>query len=420
MELLPPKALIDVDVASNPHIKNYLSGDADPIELYDYQENAVQAMLNNLCGLLEAPCGSGKTMMGLNMLIRLKKKALWLTHTKDLLDQSKDAALSLGVPKELIGTIEGGKINISEGITFAMVKTLSKVENLYQYKNTWDVIIVDECHHAAGTPTQYTQFSTVINALAAQRKYGLSATIDRADGSIKCVYALLGKKVYTVTKEMVADKTCDITIQQVSTGTPITSDCLDTDGTMIFSKLVTYLGECEERNQTIAENLFNNRTESNLILSDRLAHLKGLIECLKEKGIPEDRIRMIEGSMTSKKAKAARKQAILDMKNGNADFLFASYGLAQEGLNIPRLNRLHLVTPHKYEGVIQQCVGRIGRAFPDKGESICFDYIDAMPYCINAGKSRIRVYKKEGCAIKEVKVQVKPLTQSSFSNFVSS
>ena len=62
------------------------------VPLYDYQEEAVAAMLINHYGILQSPAGSGKTQMGIALATALGVKTLWLTHTKDLLTQSKTRA----------------------------------------------------------------------------------------------------------------------------------------------------------------------------------------------------------------------------------------------------------------------------------------------------------------------------------------
>lgn len=74
------------------------------VPLYDYQEEAVAAMLINHYGILQSPAGSGKTQMGIALACALGVKTLWLTHTKDLLTQSKSRAEQY-VDSELLGTI---------------------------------------------------------------------------------------------------------------------------------------------------------------------------------------------------------------------------------------------------------------------------------------------------------------------------
>ena len=110
---------------------------------------------------------------------------------------------------------------------------------------------MDECHRVAGTPTAVTQFSKVLNALAARHKYGLSATVHRADGMIVATYALLGEIAYQVPEEAVADKIMQVTILPRLTGVGLSKEFLDTDGTIIYAKLVNYLSENFPRNGQI-------------------------------------------------------------------------------------------------------------------------------------------------------------------------
>lgn len=145
------------------------------VPLYDYQKEAVGAMIINHYGILQSPAGSGKTQIGIALACSMQLKTLWLTHTKDLLTQSKNRAAQY-IDKSLLGTITEGKVNIGETMTFATIQTMCKV-NLNQYRDTWDCIIIDECHRVAGTPTAVTQFSKVLNTLRARHKYGLSATV---------------------------------------------------------------------------------------------------------------------------------------------------------------------------------------------------------------------------------------------------
>ena len=147
------------------------------IPLYSYQRDAVDALAKQRCGILQAPAGSGKTQMGLAVAARHRVKTLWLTHTADLLKQSKSRAEQYMSPS-LTGTITEGKVKIGKAITFATVQTMCKLD-LSRYRDVWDCIIVDECHRVAGSPTSVTQFSKVLNALAARHKYGLSATVHR-------------------------------------------------------------------------------------------------------------------------------------------------------------------------------------------------------------------------------------------------
>lgn len=364
------------------------------VPLYDYQEAAKEAMLKAYYGILQSPAGSGKTQVGIALAAALGRKTLWLTHTRDLLSQSKNRAEQYMSPS-LTGTITEGRVQIGKAITFATVQTMCNLD-LGRYRDIWDCIIVDECHRVAGTPTSVTQFSKVLNSLAARHKYGLSATVHRADGMIAATYALLGQIAYQVPDAAVAEKVMTVSVLPRPTHQGLSREFLDTDGTIIYAKLVNFLADRYDRNELITADLVENRNHYNLILSDRLSHLEYLM-----KHLPHDlrnQAVMVDGKMTSKKAKAMREQAIEDMRQGHKRYLFATYSLAKEGLDIPRLDRLYLVTPQKDYAVITQSIGRIARTFDGKAEPVVYDYVDeGIQYLIRSYKKRCATYRKAGC-----------------------
>lgn len=364
------------------------------VPLYDYQEAAKEAMLKAYYGILQSPAGSGKTQVGIALAAALGRKTLWLTHTRDLLSQSKNRAEQYMSPS-LTGTITEGRVQIGKAITFATVQTMCNLD-LGRYRDVWDCIIVDECHRVAGTPTSVTQFSKVLNSLAARHKYGLSATVHRADGMIAATYALLGQIAYQVPDAAVAEKVMTVSVLPRPTHQGLSREFLDTDGTIIYAKLVNFLADRYDRNELITADLVENRNHYNLILSDRLSHLEYLM-----KHLPHDlrnQAVMVDGKMTSKKAKAMREQAIEDMRQGHKRYLFATYSLAKEGLDIPRLDRLYLATPQKDYAVITQSIGRIARTFEGKAEPVVYDYVDeGIQYLVRSYKKRCATYRKCGC-----------------------
>lgn len=384
--------LHDIPVESTFTARKWLNYRA-VVPLYDYQQKAVSEMLKAKGGILQAPAGSGKTQMGISLIAQLGCKALWLTHTHDLLRQSYDRAAQY-IDESYLGSITEGKVNIGSGITFATVQTMCKLD-LQKYRNVWDCVVVDECHRVCGSPTTVTQFSMVLGNLAARFKYGLSATVHRADGMIQATYALLGKVMYTVPASEVDDRIMKVGIQPVRTGVGISRECLNADGTLQYARLVNYLCGNAVRNKVILHHLRNNKRYSSLILSDRLDHLRGLINALPAE-MRDDAV-MIDGKMTSKKAKAERDQAIEDMRRGKKKYLFATYNLCREGLDIPRLERLYLTTPQKDYAVITQSIGRIARTFEGKAEPVALDFVDDAGYLVRAYKKRCTTYRKNNC-----------------------
>lgn len=360
------------------------------VPLYDYQEEAVNAMIAAKYGILQSAAGSGKTQMGIALAVKLKRRTLWLCHTLDLIRQSKERA-ELYMSEDLIGTITEGKVSLGKGITFATIQTMCKLD-LPQYRDYWDCIITDEVHRVSGSPTAVTQYQMVLNGLSARHKYGLSATVHRADGMIQATYALVGKVAYQVPDEAVADKIMKVGIYPVGTGIEISREALNTDGTLNYTKLITYLTGNRTRNELIASCI---ERRPSLILSDRLNHLEELMSLLPE-DMQKDAV-MVSGKMTSKAGKAKREQAISDMRSGRKKYLFATYSLAKEGLDIPCLERLYMATPQKDYAIVTQSIGRIARTFDGKADPIAYDFVDNIGYLVKSYKKRCSTYRKNGC-----------------------
>ena len=369
--------------------------------LYDYQKEAVAGMINAKYGILKSKPGSGKTQCGIALIKAHRRRALWLCHTADLLNQSRERALRY-MDESLIGTITEGKVNVGVGVTFATVQTMANLE-LTQYRDYWDVIIVDECHRVSSSATTFTRYEKVLNHLAARHKYGLSATPERSDGLIKATFALLGNVVYEVPDNAVADRTMQVKIRRVDTGIKINEDCLNSDGTINYTKLIAYLTSDAERNFIIANYIIANsqlyQEHSCLVLSDRLEQLKDIMNQLPD--YVRSNCVYIDGKMTSKKAKAEREQALEDMRTGKKKIMFASYALSKEGLDIPRLDRLFLASPCKYSAIITQSVGRVQRTFPGKKTPVVYDFVDDIGFCLGAWKKRCTSYRKMGAEIIE-------------------
>ena len=362
------------------------------IPLYDYQEVAVEEMLKAGHGILQAPAGSGKTQMGLAIAARNSRKTLWLCHTYDLLNQSMERA-RMYMDEDGFGTITDGKINIGKTITFATIQTMSNIY-LPLFKDEWDCLITDEVHRVSGSPTTITQYEKVLNALAAPHKYGMSATVHRADGTIKATFSLIGTVQYNIPSEVVADKIMKVGIKPIATETRMSRKALNPDGTINYARLITSITEDEARNKLIIDAIVSEKKPS-LILSERLSHLENLMNNLPS-DMRKDAV-MISGKMTSKKGRAERNEALEDMRTGRKKYLFATYSLAKEGLDVPCLERLFMATPQKDYAVITQSIGRIARRADGKEDAIAYDFVDKIDYLVRNYKKRQTVYRKNDC-----------------------
>lgn len=370
------------------------------INLYDYQQIAVEKAISKKNGILVMPCGSGKTQCGIEIISRLMGRALWLTHTSDLLNQSKERAMSvLNCDKSAFGTITGGKVNISDGITFATVQTMAKLD-LSQYKDTWDIIIVDECQHCAGSPTRVTQFYKVVSSLCARYKYGLTATPYRADGLEKSMFAILGDIIHEVPKEEVAHTTCPVRVAMYQTTyTPDYDLVLAGDGTINYSGLVQDLIGNHDRFEMVSQIVQDcSELGAVIVLANRVEYLKNL--CFAYNESQENRKAICLSSMgTGKRAKQERKDALKALDVGDINVIFATYQLAKEGLDVPNLRFVVLATPEKDQTTVMQSAGRVGRKAEGKPYGTVIDFEDNFAMYKGWAKKRLGYYKKLGYEI---------------------
>ena len=351
------------------------------IQLYTYQHEALLNLINAKNGILQAPCGSGKTQIGLKLIRELKQKALWITHTLDLIEQAKSRAKQYFEGD--FGIISGGMVNIGADITFATVQTLSALD-LSRYKNEWNVIVVDECHKVAGSPTRLGQFYKVLSNLSARHKFGLSATLHRGDNLIESTFAIIGPLVYNITGKQVGDKTYKALHKKIPLFTPSSFKYLDTDGTLLHNELINYLTENVERNVKVAEYI-KHHNHYGIVLSHRVEHLTKLRELI---GYGE----ILTGATRKKDRKAILERA----RSGEVTLILSTYSLAKEGLDVPILDRLFLATPQKDYAIVKQSAGRIERNLDGKPQPEIYDFTDIqISYCERAYLTRKRILAKE-------------------------
>lgn len=106
LKILPKGQVINTKQTNGKHVD--FGPWNESFVLRDYQKPMVRMLMQNN-GIGVAPAGSGKTLMGLRYILEKGVPAIWLTHTVDLMRQTKSNAEKFlkGVGK--IGQFGGGK-----------------------------------------------------------------------------------------------------------------------------------------------------------------------------------------------------------------------------------------------------------------------------------------------------------------------
>ena len=171
-------------------------------DLRDYQVNIVDTYMRAANkpggggGLLEIPCGRGKTVIALNIMSLLKKKTLIIVHKSFLMSQWI-ARMEQFIPSARIGKIQGQVIDIEgKDVVIGMLQSLSMKEYPQNMFSSFGLTVVDECHHISSEV-----FSRSLLKIVTKYTLGLSATMQRKDGLTKVFKMFLGDIVYSEKRE---------------------------------------------------------------------------------------------------------------------------------------------------------------------------------------------------------------------------
>lgn len=166
-------------------------------KLRGFQAPAVEAITKEN-GVLVAPAGSGKTIMGMKYIYKKGRSTLWLTHTKDLMYQSRDRARSTLSEVGQIGIIGDSKRKWGDGkLIIATIQTLAENPDLITaLDDIIGTVVVDEAHHIPAP-----MFFDVVGKFRAENILGVTATPQRKDKLEDFMYQSVGPKLYTITRE---------------------------------------------------------------------------------------------------------------------------------------------------------------------------------------------------------------------------
>ena len=313
--------------------------------LRNHQLCVIETVSKKDYGVIVAPPGSGKTVIGLKIITDKRQPALIIVHRKQLLEQwTERIEAFLGIPKRDIGVIGQGKSKIGKQITVATIQSLPK--QIESVQNQFRTIIVDECHHVSAET-----FRNTIEKLQAYYLYGLTATPFRKYSDGKMIFTHLGEIIANIqTIEIENYKQAKVIIRNTELDVPYNSK---TDNFEALSKILVH---DTARNKLILEDVKTELYQGKkaVIITERKEHIDTLFLFLKHSF--EAIALSGEGSETSKKAKWKTLQ------EGNFQVLITTGQYFGEGTDLNNINYLFLVYPFSFEGKLIQYIGRVQRS----------------------------------------------------------
>lgn len=313
--------------------------------LRDYQEDlmaaALPAVRGHGGGLLNMPCGAGKTTVALYIAAQLGVKTLIVVHKKFLMDQWLER-IGQFLPGARVGALMGKTVDVAgKDIVIGMLQSLSMKEYdpaLFDHGLT----IIDECHHISSRV-----FSQALFKVNSRYMIGLSATPDRKDRLERVFHWFVGPTIYKFAKRNVGFT--HVHEHFFASKDPLFRSVFRRGSKNYNTSLMlTNLTQIAARNELIVRVLVGlERGRRILVLSDRLEHLRALAALLEERLGP-DQCGFYVGGMKAAQLKAAEDRHVI----------LATYHYACEGLDIKGLDTVLLATPRT---TIEQSIGRILR-----------------------------------------------------------
>jgi len=352
------------------------------------QERAAKALLAHDIGVLVAPPGTGKTVVGTFLIAMRRRNTLVLVHRKPLLDQwVAQLALFLGREPKEIGQIGSGKNRPNGEIDVAMMQSLVRLGRVADLVAGYGHVIVDECHHVPAV-----SFERVLSEVKAKFITGLTATPRRRDGQQPILHMQLGPVRFAVdsrnkneqrpfARSLIVRET-EFTIRQQAERTTIQE---------LYSMLVAD----EARNDLICKDIIQSLEDgrSPIVLTERREHLEKLADELRAH-VPG--LVVLHGTMKA----SARREALahfVTVPDGKSRLLLATGRYIGEGFDDARLDTLFLALPVSWKGTLIQYSGRLHRLYAGKIEVRIYDYVDRkVPMLLRMFEKRLRGYRAMG------------------------
>lgn len=399
--ILSPEQISKIDVSS-------FSG----FKLFQYQQAAIKACLVRQYGNVISPTGSGKTFMELKLLEVINKPAIIVVPTIQLAEQHLLTCKEAGLLKEDIVLLNSSMKHIKK-VNIVVSNTLNNMVNRKsEMLKEVRVILYDECHHR--------ESATWLNINKFFDKHvnyniGFTGSLYRyEDASQKesledwVTFGLTGKTpIYNVSYNfLIKNKRLSkpyIFMQELNS-----YNVKPKGRANDWAKLKkAYIEQNKDRNNKIAEwiKFCYDNNKSVLVLSDRIEHIKNIINCTEE-DMKYDSFFLTGSSMGYKYEYGRLSKRVIDyseikqkMYDREIKILYAT-SVLDEGTDISNIEFLILAYGGKSRIKVLQRIGRVLRTDINKDKVYIVDFDDTANYFFHKHAGiRLEVYKESGFTI---------------------
>jgi len=362
--------------------------------LRPYQQDALEALLSNQYGVVEAATGAGKTAMAAALVCELGVPTLIVTPTKVVFQQFwsefKDHT-DCQLAQVASGQRDNGPVSISIAKSLLDEDGKPRLEHLMDKQ----LLILDEFHQSAAESWQ-----KIVEACPAYYRFGFSATPFRAtDLECNLLRGMAGNVIAKIGTEELQDQgfLCPTDIRVVTTKVAYDRRYQDEDGEW---KEICF---ADRYRQGIVENLGRNldivvivqfhyeQGEKVLVIVSWTDHADILLPYL-----PPDTI-YLSGKDTPKKTEAKVAEY-----NGRSGGVLLGSPVVDVGFDAPAVDVVVMAGGGAYSGRQRQRLGRGLRPSPGKDVVIVYDFEDddrgtgGRPTFYQHSQARLQAYRDVG------------------------
>ena len=345
------------------------------IELRDYQQDLLVQMHRALADtpaariMLQLPTGSGKTRIAGELLsgwLKGGRKAVWLTHRKELAAQTEGMLREAGVTATatMQWTPRTNTPTLLNGVVILMAQTVSRRSgraNVWDGYNRSDLMIIDEAHHATadGWARAMKQWpGPVVGMTATPWRLSLKEGFDHLFRELHCgpqVAALQSDKWLCQARVMLPPEwervqagQVDYTGDYTESGIEMANEDRDvwTAGALRF-----WQKHCEHR-QTV-------------VYAVSVRHAQNLVAMFSDAGVPTGVL--LGDTPTAERAK------LIDQFQDRTVRALINVAVATEGFDLPDAACVVLTRPTMSLSLYLQMVGRGLRPKQDDGDCVILD-----------------------------------------------
>ncbi len=365
-----------IDIRSKPKMKHKHQFQGT---LTSEQHHVLDKLSKQQNGVLIAPTGFGKTVVGIALSAALRLKTLIIVHRESIAEQWQDKIKTF-LSIDDIGRLDKNHQTLGCDIDIVLIQSLSKFNQLDEVSNQYGLIIIDEVHHLASP-----SYERCIRKFSAKHIVGLTATLKRSDGLEKITTTMIGPVIVDVS-DMDNDMSKHL-------HTRFTNFKLTLMAELSIQDAYKEIIDNQDRNEVILNDIrvLIEQKKNILILTDRIDHLDFLKSEIKKY---TETLLCIHGQMTNKE----RTQFHHELENVNDGFVILSTGkYIGEGFDNNRLDTLLLTMPFRWRGTLQQYIGRLSRLKTGKNEISVYDYADIQSkFFSSMYLERLKGYKQMG------------------------